>query len=80
MDKLNILIAASEVVPFAKTGGPADVAGALPKSLKKLGHDVRVVMPKYKTIDEEKFKIRETGLEIPIDIALTKHIAKIKAI
>jgi starch synthase len=45
---LNILLAASEVVPYAKTGGLADVAGALPKALKRLGHTVRVVMPRYK--------------------------------
>ncbi len=44
---MNILLAASEVVPYAKTGGLADVAGALPKALARLGHQVRVVMPRY---------------------------------
>jgi len=44
---LNILLAASEVVPYAKTGGLADVAAALPKALSRLGHNVRVVMPRY---------------------------------
>jgi len=44
---LNILLAASEVVPFAKTGGLADVAGALPKSLVRMGHRASVVMPRY---------------------------------
>jgi starch synthase len=44
---LNILLAASEVVPYAKTGGLADVAGALPKALARLGHRVRVCMPRY---------------------------------
>jgi starch synthase len=39
---LKILVMSAEVVPFAKTGGLADVAGALPKALKALGHDVRV--------------------------------------
>src|SRR6185503_227536 len=43
-----ILLAASEVTPYAKTGGLADVAGALPKALSRLGHSVRVVMPRYK--------------------------------
>jgi len=47
MDKLKILIACPEVVPFAKTGGLADVAGALPKALHVLEHDARVVMPYY---------------------------------
>jgi starch synthase len=42
---------ASEAVPFAKTGGLADVIGALPKALVALGHDVDVVMPRYRGID-----------------------------
>jgi starch synthase len=44
---LNILVASSEVVPYAKTGGLADVAGSLPKALTRLGQQVRVVMPRY---------------------------------
>ncbi|PID80262.1 MAG: glycogen synthase GlgA [Clostridiales bacterium] len=47
---MKILFVASEAVPFAKTGGLADVGYALPKALLELGHDVRVVMPKYKSI------------------------------
>ena len=47
MSKLKVLIAASEVVPFAKTGGLADVAGSLPIALEEMGVDARVVMPKY---------------------------------
>jgi starch synthase len=50
MDKIKVILASSEVAPFAKTGGLADVAGSLPKALKKLGADIRVVMPKYKCI------------------------------
>lgn len=55
--KLNILMVASEVVPFAKTGGLADVAGALPIYLKRAGHEVRVVMPKYASINSSKFQL-----------------------
>ena len=48
--KLKILYVSAEMSPFAKTGGLADVAGSLPKALAELGHDIRVVMPKYQLI------------------------------
>src|SRR5262245_63217863 len=54
---LKILLMAAEMVPFAKTGGLADVAGALPKALKAQGHDVRVAMPRYSRIDRERFNL-----------------------
>ncbi|DAB30914.1 MAG TPA: glycogen synthase GlgA [Sulfurimonas sp. UBA12504] len=68
MKKLTILLAASEVVPFAKSGGLADVVGALPKSLRALGHDVRVVMPRYYIVDKEKYdlKLMEGSLGVPM--------------
>ncbi|OON99300.1 MAG: starch synthase [Epulopiscium sp. Nele67-Bin004] len=58
---MKCLFVASEVVPYAKTGGLADVAGALPKELREQGLDVRVVMPYYRQIkgkiDEDKAKL-----------------------
>ena len=50
---MKVLYVAAEAVPFAKTGGLADVAGSLPKALKADGIDVRVIMPKYGKIPEE---------------------------
>jgi len=47
---LRILMVASEAVPYAKTGGLADVAAALPKALGALGHDVTLVIPRYRGI------------------------------
>lgn len=47
---MRILTVASEAVPFAKTGGLADVIGALPTALARLGHDVDVVMPRYRGV------------------------------
>jgi starch synthase len=59
MTPLKICYVSSEVVPFAKTGGLADVAGALPVALKDKEHDVRVMMANYKSINERKFVLRE---------------------
>jgi starch synthase len=55
---LRVLQFSAEVAPFAKTGGLADVAGSLPKALKQLGHDVRLVMPRYGRIGIERFGLQ----------------------
>ncbi len=57
--KLKILFVTSEVVPFVKTGGLADVSAALPQMLSELGHEVRIVVPKYGAVDDRKYKIHE---------------------
>lgn len=57
--KYKILFVTSEVVPFVKTGGLADVSSSLPQKLQELGHQVRLVVPKYGAIDERKYKIHE---------------------
>ena len=51
---MNILFASSEAVPFAVSGGLAEVAGALPKALKAKGEDVRVILPLYGSVTEEQ--------------------------
>lgn len=51
-ENLKILFLSAEVDPFAKTGGLADVAGSLPTALQAQGHDVRVVMPAYRAIEQ----------------------------
>jgi len=57
-------------VPFVKTGGLADVSAALPQTLAELGHEVRIVVPKYGAVDDRKFKIHEVVRlkDIKIDI------------
>ena len=50
---MKVLFVASEASPFIKTGGLGDVMGALPPDLKRLGLDVKVVLPKYKNMKYE---------------------------
>ncbi len=57
--KYKILFVTSEVVPFVKTGGLADVSAALPQMLAEMGHEVRIVVPKYGAVDDRKYKIHE---------------------
>ena len=74
----KILIAATEAVPFAKTGGLADVIGALPKEIANLGADVRVVLPKYQSIDDKKYGLKKVGepLSVPVAGEMTEVIIK----
>ncbi len=58
---MKVLFVVSECVPFIKSGGLADVAGALPKELRSLGTDVRVILPKYGGIlDEFRSQMKRT--------------------
>ena len=58
-----------EAVPFAKTGGLADVAGALPKALKRIGVDVGLVIPMYRMVNEGEFNLRDTGITIKVPMS-----------
>jgi starch synthase len=78
---LNILFVTSEVYPFAKTGGLADVSGALPKAIKDLGHEIRIMMPRYRFIGERKFRLHDIIRlhEIPIPVGTSVELGNVKS-
>ncbi|MBM3243647.1 MAG: glycogen synthase, partial [Candidatus Omnitrophica bacterium] len=61
---MKIAMCVSELVPFAKTGGLADVAKALSVALEKEGQDIVIIMPKYKQINKEEFKLEKICADI----------------
>ncbi len=63
---MKVLFVSSEVAPFAKSGGLADVAGALPKALRRRGHDVRVVLPLYAGLDWNALERLEGSVPVPM--------------
>ena len=68
MEEMKILFLSPEAVPFAKSGGLADVAGSLPLALKRLGMDVRLIIPYYQSVKEGKFdnQLLIKNLEVPM--------------
>lgn len=67
MPVMRIVFAASEVAPFAKTGGLADVAGSLPAALARLGHRVSVFTPCYRQVEESGAALRQVArLFVPL--------------
>ena len=65
---MNVVYLSSEVVPFAKTGGLADIAGAIPKSLQKLGVEIIILMPLYGIIKEIKYPLTKTNIQFEVKI------------
>ena len=73
---VKVLIATSEAVPFAKTGGLADVCGALPAELAKLGNEVSLIMPAYACVKAaaEKHGIQLQPTAVPVNIPVGNQI------
>jgi len=74
---LRILFASPEVYPFAKTGGLGDVSSALPLALKQQGHDVRVILPKYRSISHTKRSIQSMGLTVRVPVGPKNKLGKL---
>src|SRR5450432_535113 len=64
---MHIAFAASECVPFSKTGGLADVVGALPRALAALGHQVSVYLPRYRQTKLSEPATVVRSITIPFD-------------
>ena len=76
---LDILFVASEAEPFVKAGGLADLAANIPKSVKTLGHEIRVMLPGYGFINERRHhlhhRLRMKDIEVPIgDISEVAYV------
>lgn len=76
---LKVLFVSAEVAPLAKVGGLADVAASLPRALKQLGHDVRVIMPAYGNMMPGSFNIFPLIEAFHIDFAATTLMPGIEA-
>jgi starch synthase len=76
MDPLKICFVAAEVTPFAKTGGLGDVSAALPRTLHRLGHDVRLFLPFYARIDRDEHRILPVEFlrDIPIELGGRRYL------
>jgi len=74
---VKILIATSEAVPFAKTGGLADVCGALPIELARLGHESALILPAYRNVQYCGLPIERLGIDFIVPIGsktVTGHL------
>jgi len=81
MSQLKVLYLASEVAPFAIAGGLGDVTGALPKAFKSFNQEIRMMIPKYKFINERKYVLREVIRlrDIPVTLNGRTETASVKS-
>ncbi|MDR3253575.1 MAG: glycogen/starch synthase, partial [Endomicrobium sp.] len=75
---MNIVMIASECVPFIKAGRLADVARTLPKYLKKLGYDVRIILPKYADLDGKQYNIKTLPYRLLVKVVQDTESFRIK--
>ena len=74
---MKIAFVASEISPYASTGGLAEVGGSLPRALAKLGVDVLRIMPLYRRVSEGMFPLRDTGMRLKVPVGFRSYTAEI---
>lgn len=81
MTQQRVLFVAPEVNPFLKLTSGAELCAGLPKFIKEYGHEIRVIMPKYKVINDHKFVLRDVIRlkEVPVEVNGEKQIATVKS-
>jgi len=77
-DTMKILFVTPEAIPFAKTGGLADVAGSLPRALRQLGHDVRVILPCHRSAERSGISLRKGRKSVEITLEGTSYRGSLK--
>src|SRR5262249_44434766 len=65
---LRVVMVCPEIVPFAKTGGLADMSGSLALALEQLGHDVSLIMPAYRQALRSGIPLQETGIRVSTSV------------
>jgi starch synthase len=74
---MKIAMLSSEIAPFAKTGGLADVLGTLSPALEKRGHDISLIMPAYRSVLNGPFALDETGMQLAVPLGASAVEASI---
>ena len=74
---MKIAMLSSEIAPFAKTGGLADVLGTLSVALEKRGHDITLIMPAYRCVLNGPFALDETGMQLTVPLGASVQDASV---
>ncbi|TYO99073.1 glycogen synthase (ADP-glucose) [Geothermobacter ehrlichii] len=75
---MKILFVASEVAPFAKTGGLADVTGSLPRALARMGHQVAIILPLHRMVRQRGFPPTDTGLRLTVAMGRQREVCGVR--
>jgi len=74
---MKIAMLSSEIAPFAKTGGLADVLGTLSVALERRGHEISLIMPAYRCVLNGPFALDETGMQLAVPLGASAKEASV---